>query len=342
MYMKKLFLVLVSVMVLTLVVVPAAFSVDDETAAAPPPLPYYGSFSGPVVSIDPWAGAGAVGEGALLVQLENAEGGKANFIVDEYTHMLTDQELKVGAEVTGWFLNNMPMILIYPPQYQAMIMAVDVPDGQFIKVARFNNDESGNLLSDDNTLIIKSGENTEIVLNDGTPAPADLDLNGLRLAVFYDVSTRSDPAITTPKRIIVLALADAVPLPEEVPAEVKFAWDGMPLVVEDVNLTDAPPIVVLEDDTVMVPLRAAAEALGYDVNWDAATKGVRLGVAINLWIGKDEYNVGKMTPIELGAAPQLINGYTYVPLSFFKEVLGVNNAFVFEGQVDINNAEPMQ
>jgi len=311
--MKIKLFALLCLLLLTLALAPAVFAAADGPVV--PALPYYGEFSGAVKAVEPWTGGGYEGE-ALLVQLENEEGGQANFIVDEVTHMLTENELKAGAQVTGYFLNNQPMILIYPPRYHAMLMVVDVPEGQFIKVGRFDDD----LVSDDNSLKLNIGDNTKIELFCCEAAPADLKLGGLRLAVFYGASTRSIPAITTPDRIIVLALADAVPLPA---VDIKFAWDGMPLVVEDTPLTDAPPIFLLDDGTVMIPLRAVAETLGYKVDW--AKPAVLLD-------GQPVLNIG-----EYGSV--LRDARTFVPLSFFKEVLKVNNAYVFEGQVEINNGE---
>ncbi|MCL2496189.1 MAG: copper amine oxidase N-terminal domain-containing protein [Clostridiales bacterium] len=329
--MKKLFIVVVSVVALALIAAPAVFAAEDDA------LPYYGEFSGTVQSIEPWVNADGSESDDIIVLLENKEGAKASFIVSEITYMLTENELKVGAHVSGYYLNNMPLALIYPPRYHAMLLAVDVPDGQFIKVARFND----LLISDDNSLKLNIGENTEIVLFGGEAAPADLKLGGLRLAVFYGVSTRSIPAITTPDHIIVLALADAVPLPGNVTAEVQFARDGMPLVVDGKLLENAPAVYVLADGTAMIPLRAVAEALGYEVGWhDGRT--VSLDGHTVLTIGKAEYTAGDKSAVKLETAPELHDSRTYVPLAFFKQVLKLNNAYALEGQIEINDNEVMQ
>ena len=44
-------------------------------------------------------------------------------------------------------------------------------------------------------------------------------------------------------------------------------------------------------------------------------------------------------PISLGAAPELVGGRTFVPLQFFREVIPMNNAYVFDAQIVINNNE---
>jgi hypothetical protein len=329
--MKLRFLALVCVLLLVLTISPAVFAAEDDVPALSS-APYYGEFSGTVKSITSWLDPDGNESKALLVLLENEEGGQASFIVDQATHMLTKNELKEGSRATGYFRNNLPMALIYPPRYNALLLAVDIPQGQFIKVAQFDDE----LISDDNTLKLNIGEKTAIVLFDGENAPEDLELGGLRLAVFYKASTRSIPAITTPERIIVLALADAVPLEEVEEAEPEL--DGLPLVVEGELLADAPPVYMLEDGTVMIPLRVVAEVLGYEVGWHVG-QVVSLGEVKVLTIGSTECTAIDESAVKLEAAPVLYESRTYVPLAFFKAVLKVNNAYVFEGQVLINNDE---
>ena len=76
--------------------------------------------------------------------------------------------------------------------------------------------------------------------------------------------------------------------------------------------------------TVLVPVRAVAEALGYEVNWDGDLRAVTVGteqMGVNFVIGENSYKKSKMTPFVLEAAPVIINDYTYVPVSFFSDVL---------------------
>ena len=54
----------------------------------------------------------------------------------------------------------------------------------------------------------------------------------------------------------------------------------------------------------MVPLREVAEAAGFTVTWDAENRAVK----------------GKMMPLTLSAAPEIVNDLTYVPAEFFAEV----------------------
>ena len=112
------------------------------------------------------------------------------------------------------------------------------------------------------------------------------------------------------------------------------------LVVNGTILENAPE-PFLQDDIVMVPLRAVATALDYDVTWNPYLRSVQMGVAIHIWIGDTEAHVGRMAPIELSTAPILVNDLTFVPLDFFRNVLG-QAAYVFEGQVVIETYSDME
>jgi len=126
------------------------------------------------------------------------------------------------------------------------------------------------------------------------------------------------------------------PIPEWMLGGSMIDATGWPILVDGEQI-EAPAAFQTEDGIVMVPVRAIAEALGYDVNWDHEAKSVRLGVAIHLWIGNNEVHFGRMAPIMISTAPQIVDGSTYVPLDFFRTVLGLPNAFAFEGQIEIHS-----
>ena len=91
----------------------------------------------------------------------------------------------------------------------------------------------------------------------------------------------------------------------------------------------------------MVPLRAIGEALGYAVGWDDSTESVTIGADITLSIGRDRYTYKNRASMSLVIAPIIVEGRTFVPLAFFREVVPMNNAYVFEGLVVIDNGEKM-
>ncbi len=84
---------------------------------------------------------------------------------------------------------------------------------------------------------------------------------------------------------------------------------------------------------VFIPLREVGEALGYEVAWVADANRVELTKG-PLWnavtIGMDEYNFARMR-VQLGYAPKLIDGKTYVPVTYANEVLKA------QIEVDSNN-----
>lgn len=100
---------------------------------------------------------------------------------------------------------------------------------------------------------------------------------------------------------------------------------------------NAPPVFYTKEDVLMVPLRALAEGLGYEIGWDEKTQNIRVGLDATLTIGNDSYTFARRAPILLGQEPILHEGVTYVPITYFTEVLGFTNAYYENGQVVIND-----
>lgn len=80
-----------------------------------------------------------------------------------------------------------------------------------------------------------------------------------------------------------------------------------------------------ESKQIMLPLREIAEALGYEIKWNAKERSAELTKPNTpVWslvqTGKDAYNENKML-VKLGAAPVNNLGKLYVPAKFFGEVL---------------------
>ncbi len=93
-----------------------------------------------------------------LVLVKNAEEAIANLVVTEGTYMIGGEELKIGQEVTGYYVADAPMIMIYPPQYPAKVIRIE-NDEQQIKIDRFNEE----LISDDHMLKLNDVSETVIV-----------------------------------------------------------------------------------------------------------------------------------------------------------------------------------
>ena len=89
------------------------------------------------------------------------------------------------------------------------------------------------------------------------------------------------------------------------------------------------------ENILMVPLRAIAESLGYKVVWEQEEQMVIVGYGIQVWIGRDSFRVGTGGgEIRISTAPELTDGRTFVPLDFFRYVLG-HDARVSDGIVVI-------
>jgi len=227
-----------------------------------------------------------------------------------------------------------------------------------------NEDDGLTMVSEDNELVIHINDDVEIIFEDGTDARERLEANQTlaelldtrNLVVSYTKATFSLPPQTTPEKIVIM-YETAVPLPIDVeggaavtpvtpiyeftPEEIEelFPLNGEIVICDEIADAPAP---YYNNGVVMVPLRAVAEALGYDVIWNADEQSVNLGPALTLTIGSDYYIRGRMVPFELGTAPELTDGLTYVPLSFWQTVVGGLDAYVFEGQVVIAEAGDMQ
>lgn len=277
---------------------------------------YFGFFRGVVKEIGDFHGL----DGAKFVTVENEDKIPANFLISEDTYIVKNKEIKAGSTIVGFYDANAPMILIYPPQYRAMVVFVEDDEGENIKVDKFDE----NLVSVDNFLKLNISDQTEIITQDG-----DVFEGGLanrKLVVIYGASTKSIPAQTNPMQVIVLSEEE-----DEI-----LDVNEMDILV-DYEKIDGPQAYAKDNNFVMVPLKAIATKLGYDVNWDEETQSIMVGKGISLKVGVDYYVYMKTAPIYLGTPPEIVEGRTFVPLNFFGKVLPVDGAYVSETQIRIES-----
>lgn len=100
---------------------------------------------------------------------------------------------------------------------------------------------------------------------------------------------------------------------------------------------------VNDEGILMVPLRIAAEALGYEVKWNGETESAQLNKGAqftSITIGKDYYYFAKMAPISLKQAPEIIESRTYVPVQFFEDILKKYVGYK-ENKLAISNEKPI-
>lgn len=132
-----------------------------------------------------------------LMTTENDAEGIVNFVVSPSTYFVDAAEIYIGDNITGYYDGNAPTPLIYPPQYQALIIAKNI-QGRNVKVDFFNSQ----LISSDGTLKLNIAPSTHVMLTNYQPFNR-IPLNK-NLIVIYGPTTKSIPAQTTPYKIIVL------------------------------------------------------------------------------------------------------------------------------------------
>ena len=318
-----------------------AESAEHTDGEAPLPIPHYLPITGTIVSVQDLDDS----EGRYMASIEDSDGNPAMLVITEETVFPFSDKYDVGDTVTGFYQANLPMIMIWPPQYNIAILVAGAPTDVFIKADRFFelDDYDGDyFFSTDGLFGFRVGDETEIILANGDNFE-NAELAGRRIVVIYDVSTRSIPELATARKLIVL-YEDAVPLPGGL---VSLNISDMPILVDGAQIT--APAAFLADDgvTVMVPLRAIAEALGYEVIWQGmATRSIVLTGEVELAIDSLVYhhiNGPRAAVVDSGPAPILLESVTYVPLHFFSRILGMPNAFAFEGQIEIHSeGEPME
>ena len=238
-------------------------------------------------------------------------------------------DLTDGSKITVFTGSYEPTPLILPVQYTANVIIINGDKEGNVNVDTYLADEEG-YTNAANNLNIAAADDTKIVDKDEKEYKGDLDKNDL--IVFYGASTKSIPAQTTPTKVVVLGenefalkqietAKNATPAPTaapEVTEAPQVSYAGLVnVVIGDKNVSD----VYAKDNTTMVPLREVAEAAGFTVTWDAENRAVILNDGVySLKIGENSYVKGKMMPLTLSAAPEIVNDLTYVPAEFFAEV----------------------
>ena len=160
--------------------------------------PRFGYVGGTIVDIVPTMQGNRRANGCILfVTVENENGEIVNVIVSPVTYVVGFETLSVGMNCTFWYLADAPMLLIYPPQYSAAVAARNRND-RMIDVSRYGRD----MVNQERTLQLKLDGSVDIMTTNnqyfqGSPEKHDL-------VVLYETSTRSIPAQTTPKEIVVL------------------------------------------------------------------------------------------------------------------------------------------
>ncbi len=126
----------------------------------------------------------------------NTNNGIVNMMVSSDTYIIDQTTLRPGMQISAFYDSMAPVPLIFPPQYQALVIG-RIRGQEMITVNFFNR----NLTAEDNSLQLNISNRTNITTTNGQPFSCPL---GNRvLIVFYTNTTRSVPPQTTPSRVIV-------------------------------------------------------------------------------------------------------------------------------------------
>lgn len=279
----------------------ATESTSIETIMAEAQEAAFISQSGKVVSVE-----ASATEGVQLVTIDNEQGG-LRFAVDSNTIVVNREDgaylkaadLTEGMEVAVVYDAFSPMGMSMPPYLGKVTAVVANADAGFFTVGHFDND----LTDMKNMLKLNISENTDIQNLQGAKIRLTAeDVKGQDALVFYDITTRSIPAQTTPSFVLLLTNADA----EE--------KEG-----RSVEGTDTAEGTEAKE-AVLVPLRETAEANGYTVKWQGKTKPILLekeGTSMEITVGSDTYMVESDMAMQAALKAELKDGVMYVSSEIF-------------------------
>ncbi len=236
-------------------------------------------------------------DGNKVVTIENQNGGlrfvvsATTMIVDRVTNeVITADKLTKDMQVSVVYDAMSPMGMSLPPYLGNVTAVVANADKGNVCVGMFNNE----LVNEKEKLQLNVEKETKVLTTLGTKMILGAeDIKGKNAVVFYDATTRSIPAQTSPSLVLLLEEKEAVV--EEAPAEAQVAKVK----------TEAKSVV----------LRDAAMAKGYKVIWKGKAEPVVLekdGQISEITIGSATYVVEGDMAMKASMPAQLKDGVLYV------------------------------
>lgn len=133
---------------------------------------------------------------SLMISMDSEDQGPVNMILPSNVYVLNGRPFQIGDRATFFYDTQVPVPLIYPPQYRA-VAAAFTPSGTNAYLDVFD----PMLTNSDSTLSLNVSRNTPVSLPNGQSFQGDLA--DKLLLVIYGPTTRSIPAQTSPEQIIV-------------------------------------------------------------------------------------------------------------------------------------------
>ncbi len=223
-------------------------------------------------------------------------------------YYISGNDIAQNAPANAWYGPKLTRSI--PPQGQAdAIIAGEQnkrPNFTYFNIGKVEPQEDGSVR------VLNVNESQYVtILPQVYPDAAELKA-GDKMLLWYDISTLSMPGQATATKAVLLkhGLAD-----------INISTTAGVIAMNGKELADVK--LIEKNNTLYVPLRKVAEALGYTVTWnnDAQTAAVYNGARSAVCtIGSEDYGKQKMR-IKLQYVPELIDGVTMVPVEMLEHVL---------------------
>lgn len=250
-------------------------------------------------------------------------------------------DIKEGDKIYAYYSKAMTRSL--PPQSACELILVGVGENtpaSLHEVGTVSTNEEGmtEVLTADGSMIIRMDDKTTYAPYKTKNIVTKADLTeGTRFLAWYDIVAMSYPGQAYTQKVVILPAAAT----EETAAETQATRETEQTAAETTELTIVAGGKTLEvkgemkDGVAVVPVRAAAEALGCTVSYEQKDGKEYVTVendtrSMTLEIGTDNYvsttkiedAVGMTAPAQYGVAPYIVDGTTYAAADLFKALVG--------------------
>lgn len=232
------------------------------------------------------------------------------FVIQNGTgYYLNGFDISEGEQVKAWYGPVLTRSL--PPQGKADAVIAGEQNGRptftYFNIGKVEPQEDGSVR------VLNVNESQYVTIFPQVyPDVAELKA-GDKMLLWYEFTTMSMPGQATATKAVLL---------KQGPADINISTTAGVIAMDGKELADVK--LVEKNNTLYVPLRQVAEALGYTVTWngDAQTAvvydGPRSAVCT---IGSYDYGQQRMR-VQLHYTPELIDGVTMVPVEMLEHVLG--------------------
>ena len=227
------------------------------------------------------------------------------FVIQNGTgYYLNGFDIREGEQVKAWYGPVLTRSL--PPQGKADAVIAgeqnERPTFTYFNIGKVEPQEDGSVR------VLNVNESQYVTIFPQVyPDVAELKA-GDKMLLWYEFTTMSMPGQATATKAVLL---------KQGPADINISTTAGVIAMDGKELADVK--LVEKNNTLYVPLRQVAEALGYTVTWNGVVyDGPRSAVCT---IGSYDYGQQRMR-VQLQYTPELIDGVTMVPVEMLEHVLG--------------------